>query len=89
MNFPKPRLPVFRAPVPPLPRPVRASHTLHIEPHPNGGVGLRWGGDTEQIGHFATVADAIRCAEFNFADLVLVSSELQPKPAAQPQLATV
>ena len=89
MNFPKPRLPIFRAPVPPLPRPSYARNILFVEPNDRGGISLRWGGDTEQIGNFATVADAIRVAEFNFATEVIVSTKAQTSPAAQPQHATV
>lgn len=85
MNFLKPKLPTIQPPAS-LPRPVRCQSILHIQPNLRGGLSLRWDGDDEEYGNYATVADASRAAEFQFADLVLVSSRLER--SAQCQLAT-
>ena len=53
---------------------------IFIEPNDRGGWSLRWEGDDQQLGNYATPADAERIARLNFADLEITTTASHPQP---------
>jgi hypothetical protein len=70
----------LRAPQPAAFRAAPRQHLMYLEPNDRGGLSLRWDGDAEQIGNFASIADALRTARLNFADVIVVGPK-SPAPS--------